>query len=230
MKLRIMYLVMAVFVLIAGITFAWMDFSQELEGGIIVYQYGTGTDHYMGVANTDFQVELQVLRGEEYVTVNSTEALALNGMVPSQSIHFRLKFTNNSVDRVIGDQEGAPIKVNVYLTGITANNRNAEGQPKISEMLYFSVVGSEGYATDSVNKPENTLVQMQSILEPETFDEDNDPLTYRTLLLEDLVIPVSTETSPSVSVLCYFLFDREATVEYENCDINFENILVSIAQ
>ncbi len=230
MKWRIMYLLMAVFVLIVGVAFAWMDFSEEHVGGFIVYQYGSGTDYYMGVTNTNFHTELQVLNGEVYEPVDSADALALNGMVPSQSINFKFKFTNNSIDEVIGDYEGTPVKVNVYLTGITAESRNDAGMPKLSEVLYFAITESEGYAADSVNRPTNMLASMQSMLEPETFDENGNALTYRALLLENLVIPVGTEASPNVSIFCYFLFDRDATIEYENCDIEFDNILVAIAQ
>ncbi len=230
MKLRIMYLAMAVFVLIAGITFAWMDFSKELSGGAIVYQYGGETGRYMGVANIDFEAQLEILRGELYVPIGPDEKLALTDLVPSESVHFKLRFTNKSIDPVIGDTEGTPIKVNVYLTGITAEKVNAEGKPKISEVLYFSIVGSEGYMEGSVNKPENMLVDMQSILEPETYDGNGNPITYRATLLKDLVIPVATEATQSVSVICYILFDREATVEYENCDMSYDHIMVSIAQ
>ncbi len=231
MKLRIIYLTLALIVLLAGVAFSWMDFSEDITGNAIVYQYGSGASYYIGVANTNFRAELWILEGEEYKPVDSNAPLNFGGMVPSEYTHFKIKFINESIDNVIGDTEGSPIKVNVYLTGITTTKLNEDKTlPKLSEVLYFSVMGSEGYAEDSVNRPNSKLIKLESILEPETFDENNNPLTYRALLLENLVIPVGTEKSPDVSVLCYFLFDREATIEYENCDLNFEHILVSIAQ
>ncbi len=235
MKLRIMYLSMAVFVLFVGITFAWMDFSNDIEGNVIKYQYGGDSKYYMGVANTNFDATLCIAdENGDYKTVTEGNPFKFTSLVPSELIYFKFEFTNDSVDEVIGDEAGAPIKVNVYLTGITANKNNDDGQPKLSEVLYFSVTGSEGYASDSVNRPTSKLVKLQDMLIPEEKENENDEQTYKVMLLENLVIPVESAdeklTGHDVGVFCYFLFDREATIEYENCDLKFENILVVIAQ
>ncbi len=233
MKFRIMYLSMAVFVLFVGVTFAWMDFSDDIEGGVIKYQYGKDSNYYMGVEDSDFEAQILLLgEDDEYHTpTDETKPLQIDDLVPSQIIYFKLNFKNNSIDKVIGDENGTPIKVNVYLTGITAEKTNEQGEPKLSEVLYFSVTGSEGYAENSVNRPASKIVKLQDMLIPEEKANANDKQKYKVMLLENLVIPVSAVTEDGhVGVFCYFLFDREATIEYENCDFDFENILVAIAQ
>ncbi len=235
MKKRIPYLIMLVVMLATSVTYAWMDSSDIKEGNVIKYEYLDGSIRvpsdkfsaklYYGVDRTENGVTVtdyfEVTRGE------NGELTVFDNQVPADIIKLKFQFYNQSQ---LNGGTGSTIKMNVYLTGVTGNKYSAAtGKPLASEVLFFSVTGSSGYPANYIEVPENSMQSFDSILEP----VNEDATEFRALLFKDLNIPVpqkngTTGEDVPIEIFCYILFNREADSTYEDCTLNFNQVLVTL--
>ncbi len=231
MHIALLMLTVAVLISSVYITVAWMEEGRTYEGQKLKLEYGGNSNALIGIQQADIAVNLYIAEeidtatetrpfvekaGKTYVLADtgkggSTEVeniLSVDGMLPSDAIYFMLEYYNRA---------DKPVRLTTSFAGVGATVVKENNTPKLAEVLYLSLTGSDGYAGNEALEP------------PVSFNRVDDVLKDGIIkFAENMAVPPTgnEDGGTPVRVYGYLLFDRNADCTYENCDFTVKNILI----
>ncbi len=217
----VLLLTLALLVLSVAVTLSWMESGDHYEGKRLEMAYKENSRYVIGAESVDIDVRLYTKDAAgNYVVADTKENEPLftaQNMLPADAVYFMLEFYNNGETN---------IKTNIYFAGVNATVNDDSGKPKLSEALYLSLTGSEGYPDRSEHRPDGTFEKVTDVLEYTT--DSKGVVSGRLTLAEGLTIPPTGKGADAtpIKIYGYLLFDRNAGSEYQNCDFNVDSILI----
>lgn len=199
------------FLLLIMTSYAWMTYNPVVYGkkaGLIFTEEDDGFGDALQVTDKNLDARLLVLNKEtkEYEESNDINS-SLRGIVPNDTINYKLDLTNISDAMVVCD---------ILFYGITTNNPN---------FFNYLFAGLNDIAYTRDGEP----VQVNNV--PSLFCEPIDDITesfggvYSYIFVKSVPIPAKT----NVVLDCFFYFDREATLEATaNAYMDIDKIILSI--
>ncbi len=242
MKHRIIVLAACLLALTTVVTFAWMDEDNPAVGSSIWMAFGQSTNnkYTIGVESNELLTEFYVKNADgEYEKVfsaeqdeSSTAFFDVENFKPSDVIEFKFVFTNMGSSNIFA---------NIFFSDITSEDINAETEmPKLSEVFYISLTGSEGYSEYSLDRPDTSFERLGDIMTTMGDREDSWEMPF----VRNILIPPTTYTQDEtageaeigeddmgqspITIYGYLLFDRNSSNEYEGCGMRMGSILISM--
>ncbi len=233
LRISLLALTLALMIASVYVTYSWMEEGRIYDGKKLNMEYGSRGDSnaIIGIQSAELAVNFYIAEeidpntetrpyvekaGKTYVLKDTgktgstpTESiLDLDGMLPSDAIYFMIEYYN------VGEKN---VRLTTSFAGIKAEKCNENGLPKLAEVLYLSLTGSDGYEEHTELQPANTFNRVDDVL--------HDGIIRFT---ENMAIPPTGDVTSGTPVRLYgyLLFDRNADCEYENCDFSIKNILI----